>query len=159
MIRPAVTEDVDALVGLIHELAEYEGYPDAVEIDRGMLAAALFGPAPTVFALVAEVEGTVEGMAIWFLTFSTWTGRNGIYLEDLYVRPEARGSGLGRALLTELARIAVGRGYGRIDWSVLTWNEPALGFYRSHGAAPMDGWIGYRLSGQALGTVAGRPEP
>jgi ribosomal protein S18 acetylase RimI-like enzyme len=158
MIRAATTDDVDALVGLIHELAEYEGYPDAVRIDRDMLAGALFGAAPTVFALVAEVEGSVEGMAIWFLTFSTWTGRNGIYLEDLYVRPDARGSGLGRALLTELARIAVGRGYGRIDWSVLTWNELALGFYRSLGAEPMDEWIGYRLSGEALGALGGRSE-
>ncbi|HEX3980131.1 MAG TPA: GNAT family N-acetyltransferase, partial [Acidimicrobiales bacterium] len=114
-----------------------------------------FGSDPTVFAHVAEEDGVVVGMAIWFLNFSTWTGRNGIYLEDLYVRPEARSSGVGRALLIELASIARRSGYGRVEWSVLDWNEPAIGFYQSLGAVPMDEWTGYRLSGQALVDLAG----
>jgi GNAT superfamily N-acetyltransferase len=153
MIRAASTGDVEDLVQLIHDLAEYERSPGSVEITADALRGALFGPSPTVFAHVAEVDGRVAGMAIWFLTFSTWTGRNGIHLEDLYVRPEARATGVGRALLTELATIAVGSGYARVEWSVLDWNEPALRFYRSLGAEPLDEWIGYRLSGPALATL------
>jgi GNAT superfamily N-acetyltransferase len=154
MIRQATVDDVDALVGLVHDLAEYERSPDSVRMNSDQLRAALFGPDPTVFAHVAEEKGVVVGMAIWFLTFSTWTGRNGIHLEDLYVRPEARSSGVGRALLIELASVARGSGYGRVEWSVLDWNEPAIGFYRSLGAVPMDEWIGYRLSGEALAALA-----
>jgi GNAT superfamily N-acetyltransferase len=150
MIRAATVADVDALVGLIHDLAEYERSPGSVAIDAGQLRGALFAEHPTVFALVDDEGGRIGGMAIWFLTFSTWTGGNGIYLEDLFVRPELRGQGTGRRLVAELARIAVSEGYARIDWSVLTWNEPALGFYRSLGAGPMDEWIGYRLTGPAL---------
>jgi GNAT superfamily N-acetyltransferase len=155
MIREATVDDVDALVGLVHDLAEYERSPDSVRMDTVQLRAALFGSDPTVFAHVAEEDGVVVGMAIWFLNFSTWTGRNGIYLEDLYVRPEARSSGVGRALLIELASIARRSGYGRVEWSVLDWNEPAIGFYQSLGAVPMDEWTGYRLSGQALVDLAG----
>jgi len=158
MIRSASAGDVEDLVQLIHDLAEYERSPGSVEITADALRGALFGPSPTVFAHVAEVDGRVVGMAIWFLTFSTWTGRNGIHLEDLYVRPEARATGVGRALLTELAAIAVGSGYARVEWSVLDWNEQALRFYRSLGAEPLDEWIGYRLSGPALGALgAGTP--
>jgi GNAT superfamily N-acetyltransferase len=150
MIRPAVVDDVDTLVQLIRDLADYERSPGSVEIDPGMLRAALFAEAPAVFAHVAEEGAEILGMAVWFLTFSTWTGTHGIYLEDLYVRPEARGSGIGRQLVAELADIARRSGYRRIDWSVLTWNSPALGFYQSLGAVPLDEWVGYRLSGDAL---------
>jgi GNAT superfamily N-acetyltransferase len=141
-------------VGLINELAEFERSPGSVEITAEQLADALFGPSPTVFAHVAEEQGRVVAMAIWFLTFSTWTGRHGIHLEDLYVQPEARSGGVGRALLTELAEIAQRSGYARVEWSVLDWNENALGFYRSLGAEPLEEWIGYRLSGPALAALA-----
>src|SRR5271165_915286 len=119
MIRPAAEDDVEALVQLIHELAEYERSPASVRIDRDQLRTALFCEMPTVFAHVAEEDGHIIGMAIWFLNFSTWTGRTGIYLEDLYVRPEVRARGIGRALVCRLAAIAHQAGYGRIDWSVL----------------------------------------
>jgi GNAT superfamily N-acetyltransferase len=155
MIRRAVRADVDAVVGLIHDLADFERSPDSVKIDSGLLAAALFAESPTVFAHVAEEDGEVLGMVIWFLNYSTWTGHNGIYLEDFYVRPEARGRGIGRTLFKELAAIAHRAGYERIDWSVLNWNETALRFYRSLGAVPMDEWTGYRLSGTDLTVLAG----
>ncbi len=150
MIRPAHPDDVDTLVELIHELAEFERSPGSVEIAAVQLHDALFGPSPTVFAHVADEEGSVVGMAIWFLTFSTWTGRHGIHLEDLYVRPGSRSGGVGRALVAELAAIAERAGYARVEWSVLDWNENAIRFYRSLGAEPLDEWIGYRLSGSAL---------
>ena len=160
MIRPATPHDVGALVELVQELAEYERSPESVELVPEQLQAVLFGDSPTVFAHVAEVEGRIVGMAIWFLNFSTWTGRNGIYLEDLYVRPEARGQGIGRALLAELAAIAHRSGYGRVDWAVLNWNETALRFYRSLGAAPLDEWTGYRLAGPELARLADQePSP
>lgn len=154
ILRAAVPSDVPALVGLIEELAAYEREPDAVEVDAAMLTDALFAEAPVVFATVAEDGGAVVGTAIHFRNFSTWTGRVGIYLEDLYVQPGHRGRGIGRALLAHLARTARDRGYGRVDWSVLDWNEPALAFYRSIGARPMTGWTGYRLDGDALATLA-----
>ena len=153
-VRPARPEDVGSLIGMIRDLATYEREPDAVETDELMLADALFCDSPTVFAHVAEVEAQVVGMAVWFVTFSTWTGRSGLYLEDLYVRPGVRHSGVGRALLAALAALAAERGCARIDWSVLDWNESALGFYRSLGARPMDGWTSYRLDGDRLGRVA-----
>jgi GNAT superfamily N-acetyltransferase len=153
MIRPAHEDDVEVLVQFIHDLAEFERSPASVQIQPDQLRAALFNPSPTVFAHVAEEGGRVLGMAIWFLNFSTWTGRSGIYLEDLFVRPEARAQGVGRALLTELATIANRAGYGRVDWSVLDWNEQALRFYRSLGAEPMDEWTGYRLAGEALAAL------
>jgi len=155
MIRRAAIDDVDDLVELIHDLADYERSPASVEIDRDLLASALFGESPAVFAHVAEDQGRIVGMAIWFLNFSTWTGHHGIYLEDLYVRAEARGLGIGRALLAALATVAHRSDYTRIDWSVLDWNEPALRFYRSLGAEPMDEWSGYRLSGPELAALAG----
>ena len=154
MIRAAVPDDVDDLVQLINDLAEFERSLQSVAITAEQLRGALFAHHPTVFAHVAVEHARVVGMAIWFLTFSTWTGRNGIHLEDLYVRPEARAAGVGRALLAELASIAHRSGYTRVEWSVLHWNEAALRFYRALGAEPLDEWIGYRLSGAALATLA-----
>ena len=153
IVRPATRDDVPTLVALIRDLAVYEREPDAVEVDEEMLAAALFAESPVVFANVADDAGTVLGMTIHFLNFSTWTGRVGIYLEDFYVRPEARGRGVGTALMTALADQARACGYARIDWSVLDWNESAIGFYRSIGARPMTGWSGYRLDGGALAAL------
>jgi GNAT superfamily N-acetyltransferase len=154
VIRTAGPADVEAMIQMIHDLAEYERSPESVHIDRDQLHDVLFGSSPTVFAHVAEEDGTILGMAIWFLNFSTWTGRNGIYLEDLYVRPEARGRGLGRSLLGQLASVAQQSGYGRLEWAVLNWNETALRLYRSTGAQPMDGWTVYRLDGDELTALA-----
>ncbi|MBA9007464.1 MULTISPECIES: GNAT family N-acetyltransferase [Thermomonospora] len=156
MIRPAVIDDVPTILELIRELADYEKSLHEVRATEEDLRRALFGPEPKAFAHVAEQDGRVVGFALWFLTFSTWTGTHGIYLEDLYVRPEARGGGHGRALLTELARIAVDRGYQRVEWSVLDWNEPAIGFYKALGATPQDEWTVYRLTGEALAELGRR---
>ncbi len=150
IVRPARPSDVPQLVGLIRDLATYEREPDAVEVDEDLLADALFAETPVVFANVADDAGVALGTTIYFRNYSTWTGRLGIYLEDFYVRPEARGRGVGTALMTALVDEARAHGYARIDWSVLRWNESAIRFYESLGAVPMDGWIGYRLSGQAL---------
>jgi GNAT superfamily N-acetyltransferase len=154
VIRPARRGDVPVLIELVGDLAEYERARHEVRADEATLAAALFGPSPAVFAHVAEVDGIVVGFALWFLSFSTWLGVHGIYLEDLYVRPEHRGGGHGRALLAELARLAVERGYGRVEWAVLDWNEPARGFYRALGATTQDEWTVHRLTGDALRRVA-----
>ena len=154
-IRRATAEDVPAMVALVRELATYERAAEEVELTPGRLRAALFGEHPAVFAHVAVVGGEVAGFALWFVSFSTWLGRHGIYLEDLYVRPEHRGAGLGKALLVELARACVERGYGRLEWSVLDWNSPAIEFYRAHGATPQDEWTVFRLSGSALRRLAG----
>ena len=121
---------------------------------RMRLRGALFAAQPAVFAHVADVDGVVVGFALWFVNFSTWLGRHGIYLEDLYVTPALRGRGLGKALLAELAAICVRRGYGRLEWWVLDWNEPAIGFYRSIGAEPMSEWTVQRLAGQPLADLA-----
>lgn len=156
MIRPARPEDVPTILALIRELAEYERAASDVVASEASVHAALFGPRPAVFAHLAEQDadqadaGEVVGLALWFRNFSTWRGTHGIYLEDLYVRPAARGHGHGRALLTQLARICVSEGYSRLEWSVLEWNEPAISFYRSLGAAPMMEWRTFRLSGPAL---------
>ena len=155
-IRPAVATDVPEIVAMIRELATYEREPDAVEATEELIAAALFGPSPAAYCHVAVDDGSTMGFALWFLNFSTWLGRHGIYLEDLYVRPEARGAGAGRALLAELARICVERGYRRLEWSVLNWNVDAHGFYRRLGAAPMDEWTVWRLTGDALAELGGR---
>jgi GNAT superfamily N-acetyltransferase len=154
-IRDVRPEDVPAVVKLVHELAEYERAPDECMLTDEQLDAALFGPAPALFGLVAELDGEVVGFALWFLNFSTWRGVHGIYLEDLYVRPEHRGHGFGRRLLTRLAQVCVERGYGRLEWSVLDWDEPALGFYRGLGAVAMDEWTVHRLTDDAL-TELGR---
>jgi GNAT superfamily N-acetyltransferase len=146
VIRPARPDDVPAIVGLIRDLATYEREPAAAVATPELLHAALFAPSPALYGHVAEAGGEVVGFALWFLNFSTWLGRHGIYLEDLYVRPEHRGGGHGKALLTTLVDIARERGYGRVEWAVLDWNEPAQGFYRSLGAVPMDGWAVWRLT-------------
>ncbi|GAB4098863.1 GNAT family N-acetyltransferase [Sinomonas halotolerans] len=161
VLRQATPEDVPVILELIHELAVYEKEPDAVRNTPEALGAALFGPAPAVFAHVVEehdggASPRVVGFALWFLNYSTWEGTHGIYLEDLYVRPEARGHGHGRALLQELARTAVERGYARVEWSVLKWNEPSIGFYRSLGAVPLDEWDTFRLTGSALAAFGTR---
>jgi GNAT superfamily N-acetyltransferase len=156
MIRAARIEDVSDLLELIRELARYEREPDAVQASEEQLRQVLFGGSPAVHALVAEHDGHIAGCAIWFVSFSTWTGKHGIYLEDLVVREQYRGDGYGRALLTELARICIERGYGRLEWSVLDWNEPALGFYRALGAEPMSEWTVHRVSGAALDDLAAR---
>jgi GNAT superfamily N-acetyltransferase len=156
VIRAARPDDVAAIYGLIRDLAEYERSLPEVSGTEEQLRAALFGPAPAVFAHVAEHEGGIGGFALWFLNFSTWQCRHGIYLEDLYVRPELRGHGYGRLLLAELAAVCGQRGYGRLDWAVLNWNEPSIGFYRSLGAVALDDWSTFRLTGQALADVAAR---
>jgi GNAT superfamily N-acetyltransferase len=142
------------MVKLVYELAEYERAPDECHLTADQLRRALFGPAPALFAHVAELDGEVVGCALWFLNFSTWDGVHGIYLEDLYVRPGARGAGLGKALLVALAEECVRQGYTRLQWWVLNWNEPAIGFYQSLGAVPMDEWTVMRVSGDALGRLA-----
>jgi GNAT superfamily N-acetyltransferase len=154
VIREARPEDVPAVVGLVHELAEYERSPELCTLTEDQLHAALFGPEAVARCHVAEVGGEVVGCAIWFRNFSTWRGVPGIYLEDLFVRPSHRGSGLGKALLAELAAVCVERGYARLEWQVLDWNEPSIGFYRSLGAVAMDEWTTYRLDGEALTTFA-----
>ncbi|MFD8634438.1 GNAT family N-acetyltransferase [Streptomyces sp. NPDC059533] len=151
MIRTAVIGDVPVIHAMIRELAAYEKVPHEARATQEQLREALFGERPAVFAHIAESEdGEVAGFAMWFLNFSTWRGVHGIYLEDLYVRPGVRGGGHGKALLRELARICVERGYERLEWSVLDWNSPAIDFYRSLGAVPMDEWTVYRLTDGAL---------
>jgi GNAT superfamily N-acetyltransferase len=159
MIRPARPQDVPAIHQLIRELADYEKSLDQVTATEDDLRRSLFAEQPAIFAHVAEQDGAVVGFALWFLNYSTWLGQHGIYLEDLYVTPAVRGSGLGRALLAELARICVQRGYARLEWSVLDWNEPARGFYRLMGAAAMDEWTVHRLAGPALRALADRAGP
>ena len=154
MIRPARPDDVPAIYQLIHDLAEYERSLPEVTATLADLHVSLFGPDPAVFAHVAEHEGEVAGFALWFLNYSTWTGRHGIYLEDLYVRPDLRGSGYGRQLLAELAALCLERGYARLEWWVLDWNEPARGFYDNLGAIGMDEWTVHRLAGPALAALA-----
>jgi GNAT superfamily N-acetyltransferase len=155
-VRPATIDDVPRILELIHALAEYERAPDAVEATTADLVAALFPPgaSPTAFAHVAVVDGEVVGMAIWFVSFSTWTGRNGIWLEDLFVQPEHRGAGLGRRLLAALAQVCVERGWRRLEWWVLDWNEPSIEFYRRLGATPEDEWTRFRLASTALTALA-----
>ncbi len=150
VVRPISEADLDEGVKMVHELADYEREPESCLLTAEQLHAALFGPAPALFGHVAEVDGAVVGCALWFLNFSTWQGVHGIYLEDLYVRPEHRGHGLGRALLAELAAICAERGYARLEWSVLDWNAPSIGFYRSIGAVGMDEWTTFRLTGAPL---------
>jgi GNAT superfamily N-acetyltransferase len=156
MIRPAAPADVPVLLDLIRELAEYEKAPHEAKATTEQLHAALFGPHPAAFAHLAVDDGTGEpvGMALWFLNFSTWDGVHGIYLEDLFVRPAARGRGHGKALLRELARICRERGYTRLQWWVLNWNTPSIDFYRAIGAKPMDDWTVYRVTDEALAALA-----
>ena len=150
MIRPAKVGDLPEILQLIRDLAVYEKAEHEVLATVEELNATLFGEVPKVFAHVVEVDGKVVGIAIWFLNYSTWLGKHGIYLEDLYVQPEFRGQGFGLALLKELARICVERGYPRFQWWVLDWNSPAIEFYSSHGAVAMDEWTVHRITGEAL---------
>lgn len=152
-VRPATPEDVPELVAMIGELAEYERARHEVEATEEHLHSTLFAEAPAVFAHVLEVDGDVAGMAIWFLSYSTWLGAHNLYLEDLYVRPQHRGGGAGRLLLQTLAEICVQRGYRRLEWWVLDWN-PARGFYDALGAEALTEWIPYRVSGDALDRLA-----
>jgi GNAT superfamily N-acetyltransferase len=154
VIRPAAPADVPVLLELVHELAAYEREPDAVEATEAMLRDALFGPAPLASCHVAVLDGEVVGFALWYVTFSTWKGRAGLWLEDLFVRPAARGRGLGKALLTALAGVCVERDYARFEWWVLDWNDSAFGFYRSLGAVAQDEWTTMRVDGEALETLS-----
>jgi GNAT superfamily N-acetyltransferase len=153
-IRVAVPDDIHDILRLVRELADYERDLASVENTPELIEEALFGEDPLAAALVAVVEERVVGMAVWYRTYSTWTGVGGIHLEDLFVEPEHRGSGLGRDLLTGLARIAVAHGYPRLEWVVLDWNTPSIEFYRSLGARPMEDWSTFRLSGERLGALA-----
>ncbi len=156
-IRPATRADLPLILSLIRELAEYERDPGAVVATEQLLEQNLFDAPdqPAVAScVIGEIDGAPQGFALYFFNFSTWLGRPGLYLEDLFVRPSARGAGLGKALLLHLARIAVERGCGRMEWSVLDWNEPAIGFYKKLGAKPMDEWTVFRLTGDALTRAA-----
>ena len=159
MIRPARPADTGVIHALIQDLAAYERGLDQVTATEDDLRAALLAPQPSLFAHVAEADGQVVGFALWFISYSTWAGRHGIYLEDLYVTPEQRGHGHGRALLAGLARICVQRGYRRLEWWVLDWNTPARGFYASLGATAMDAWTVHRLTGPALAALASLRPP
>lgn len=157
MIRPATPADVPVIHALVRELAEYAKALEEARASEEQLREALFGERPAAFAHVAQdASGEVVGFAVWFLSFSTWRGAHGIYLEDLYVRPQARGGGHGKALLTELARICVERGYGRLEWSVLNWNRPSIEFYEALGARPQDECTVYRLTDAALAKLGSR---
>jgi GNAT superfamily N-acetyltransferase len=154
VIREAQPSDVPVVLELVRELATYEREPDAVVATEQDLHAALFGADPSAGCQVAVADGAVVGFALWYRTFSTWQGKPGLWLEDLFVRPEHRGSGLGKQLLVSLAQICVARGWSRFEWWVLDWNEPAQGFYRSLGARPEDEWTVWRVDGDALTELA-----
>ncbi|MGB6223759.1 MAG: GNAT family N-acetyltransferase [Pseudonocardiaceae bacterium] len=154
VVRRVAESDVNAVVALVHELAAYEQASEQCRLTPVQLCTALFGEEPALFGHVAEVGGEVVAFALWFRNFSTWDGVHGIYLEDLFVRTEHRGWGLGRALLAELAAECMRRGYSRLQWWALDWNEPAIGFYRSIGAEPMDEWTVYRITGRTLTALA-----
>lgn len=158
MIRAATPADLPVLHAMIRELADYERASDEAKATEAQLRDALFGPDPAAHALIAADDTTGEpaGFALWFRNFSTWTGTPGLYLEDLFVRPQARGAGHGKALLAALAAICVERGWSRFEWSVLDWNEKAIAVYRSIGALPQDEWTVQRLTGQALADLAAR---
>jgi GNAT superfamily N-acetyltransferase len=153
-IRAARPEDAELLVNLVRELAVYEKLEQHAQATPNDFRRHLFGPHPAAEAAVAEVAGVPAGFALWFTTFSTFRGQPGLYLEDIYVKPSYRGRGIGKALLAALARRAVERGCGRLEWSVLNWNEPAIGFYCSLGARPMDEWTVYRIDGEPLRRLA-----
>ena len=158
-MRDAGPDDVGDLADLVRQLARYERAEDAAQATAEDFSLALFGPRPEVFALVADLEGEVIGMAVYFVSFSTWTGRHGLYLEDLFVVPEHRARGVGRALLGALAARAVARGCARLEWAVLDWNQPAIDFYHSLGAVANDEWTTFRLSGAALAELGRSGSP
>ena len=149
-IRPAKREEVGEVLQLIQDLATYEKAPEQVEASKDDLLNTIFAKEPRVFCDLVEVDGQIAGMAIWFLNYSTWQAKHGIYLEDLYIKPEFRARGYGKALLKHLAQICDKEGYGRLQWWVLDWNSPAIEFYKSFGAEAMDEWTVYRTSGLAL---------
>jgi GNAT superfamily N-acetyltransferase len=155
-IRPVRPQDVPAVVRMVHELAEHERSAEHCRLTEEQLHAALFGPAPALFGHVGvDADDRPQGFALWFLNFSTWEGVHGIYLEDLYVHPAARGTGLGRDLLATLARLCVERGYARLEWATLRW-LPAREFYAAIGATAIDEWVPYRLTGPGLQALAAR---
>lgn len=156
LVRPARPGDEALVLRFVRELALFEREPDAVTASEADMRDALFGAAPAAEAVIAELAGEPVGFALFFHNFSTWTGRRGLYLEDLYVTPAARGGGVGRALLEHLARIALDRGCARFEWSVLDWNADAIAFYRALGAVGMEEWTVQRVSGDALQRLAGR---
>ncbi|WP_296249779.1 GNAT family N-acetyltransferase [uncultured Stenotrophomonas sp.] len=149
-IRPAIADDAGLILHFIRELAIYEKAESSVQTDEAGIRASLFSADAKAQALICERGGQAIGYAVFFYNYSTWLGRNGIYLEDLYVSPEARGSGAGKALLQYIARLAVEQGCGRFEWSVLDWNTPAIDFYKAAGAVAQDEWTVYRLQGEAL---------
>jgi GNAT superfamily N-acetyltransferase len=153
-IERATEQDVSLLLTLIRELADYERLAQHVVATDRDVRESLFGPAPAAEAVIARVGETPAGFALWFHSYSTFLAKRGLYLEDIFVRPEWRGKGIGRALLASVARVAVERGCGRMEWSVLDWNEPAIGFYKKLGATPLDEWTVFRLTGEALEEVA-----
>lgn len=156
-LRPARPGDAPLVLQLIRELADYERLSHEVDATQAAIDTALFCPTPRVFCDLAEWEAAPAGLAIWFYSFSTFRGRHGIYLEDLFVRPHLRGRGIGRALLAGLAQRCAAEDLPRLEWSVLDWNEPALAFYRALGAVTLDGWTGERVTGAALARLAARP--
>lgn len=156
-IRSATLADVDQMLRFIRELAIYEKAEHEVVASAEDIRQRLFGDDVRVHGLMAEVDGQPVGFAVYFLSFSTWLGKLGLFLEDLYVSPGARGQGVGKQLLQHLAAMAVERGYGRFEWNVLDWNQPAIDFYESVGARPQSEWIGYRLEGDALAAFAAAP--
>lgn len=153
-IRVATADDAALILRFIRELARYEKAASSVQTDEAGIRASLFGPTAKAHALICESNGAAIGYAVYFYNYSTWLGRNGIYLEDLYVSPDSRGSGAGKALLQHIARIAVAENCGRFEWSVLDWNEPAIKFYEAAGAKPQSEWTVYRMEGEALRTFA-----
>jgi GNAT superfamily N-acetyltransferase len=154
-IRPARIEEAPLIKELIHELALYEKAPESAQATLAQITGAFFAEHPAVFCeMVEDDSGVVVGLAIWFLNYSTWTGTHGIYLEDLFIRPEARGRGYGKAVLTHLARICIDRGYHRLQWWVLDWNTDAIGFYQGLGAVLMDEWTTMRVTGPALESLS-----
>jgi GNAT superfamily N-acetyltransferase len=153
-IRPAVAADLPLIAQFIRDLAEYERLAHEVRFDEAVLCDRLFGARPYAEVLIGEIDGTPQGFALFFHNFSTFEGRPGVYLEDLFVRPESRGSGLGKALLAALAHIAVERDCARLEWSVLDWNEPSIAFYKSLGARFLDEWTVMRVDGAALDSLA-----
>jgi GNAT superfamily N-acetyltransferase len=155
-IRSAIAADISLIGQFIRDLAEYEKLAHAVRFDEAVMAQKLFGPRPYAEVLIGEIDGTPLGFALFFHNFSTFEGRPGIYLEDLFVRPDARGSGLGKALLAKLAALAVERDCARLEWSVLDWNMPAIDFYKALGAKMMDEWTVMRVDGAALSELAGK---
>lgn len=153
-VRPSTPDDLPLIASFIRELAEYEKLSHEVRFDEAEIGRNLFAARPYAEALIGEIDGDAQGFALFFHTFSTFEGKPGIWLEDLYVRPAARGCGLGKALLLHVGRMALERGCARFEWSVLDWNEPSIRFYRALGARPMDEWRIMRLDGEALREVA-----